>query len=128
MNEPPDESAAGGAALFDEKSFYLEEFYGRSLLFALIPPSGDRLDELDSLVRTLRELHRHQARCIAIVSADSLARVIRRLGPLAAKGGASVFKPRRRAALAPLPARLGGGANLASIERRIDRGGGGRYQ
>ena len=56
MNEPPDESAAGGAALFDEKSFYLEEFYGKSLLFALIPPSGERLGELDSLVRTLREL------------------------------------------------------------------------
>src|SRR5271156_661564 len=93
MNEPPDESAAGGAALFDEKSFYLEEFYGRSLLFALIPPSGDRLDELDSLVRTLRELHRHQARCIAIVSADSLARVMRRLGRLAPKAEPPVFNP-----------------------------------
>ena len=40
MNEPPDESVAGGVALFDEKSFYLEEFYGKSLLFALIPPAA----------------------------------------------------------------------------------------
>src|ERR1700756_4783004 len=80
MNEPLDESAAGtGAPLFDEKSFYLEEFYGKSLLFALIPPSGERLGELDSLVRTLRELRRNQARCIVIVSADALARIMRRL-------------------------------------------------
>jgi N-acetylglutamate synthase-like GNAT family acetyltransferase len=72
MNEPLDESAAGTRApLFDEKSFYLEEFYGKSLLFALIPPSGERLGELDSLVRTLRELRRNQARCIVIVSADA---------------------------------------------------------
>ena len=27
---------------FSEKTFYLEEFYGKSLLFALVPPSGDR--------------------------------------------------------------------------------------
>jgi N-acetylglutamate synthase-like GNAT family acetyltransferase len=93
MNEPPNESVAGGAALFDEKSFYLEEFYGKSLLFALIPPGGERLGELDSLVRTLRELGRHQARCIVIVSADSLARMIRRLGRLAPRTEPPVFNP-----------------------------------
>ena len=93
MNEPPDESVAGGAALFDEKSFYLEEFYGKSLLFALIPPGGERLGELDSLVRTLRELGRHQARCIVIVSTDSLARMIRRLGRLAPRTEPPVFNP-----------------------------------
>ncbi len=93
MNEPPDESAAGGAALFDEKSFYLEEFYGKSLLFALIPPSGERLGELDSLVRTLRELHRHQARCIVIVSTEALARIMRRLGRLAPRAEPPVFNP-----------------------------------
>jgi hypothetical protein len=67
MNETPD-LLAGGAPQFDEKSFYLEEFYGKSLLFALIPPSGEHLGELDSLVRTLRELRRNQARCIVIVA------------------------------------------------------------
>jgi N-acetylglutamate synthase-like GNAT family acetyltransferase len=93
MNEPRDESAAGGAVLFDEKSFYLEEFYGKSLLFALIPPSGERLGELDSLVRTLRELHRHQTRCIVIVASDTLARVMRRLGRLAPTAEPPVFNP-----------------------------------
>jgi N-acetylglutamate synthase-like GNAT family acetyltransferase len=93
MNEPADGSAAGGAALFDEKSFYLEEFYGKSLLFALIPPSGERLGELNSLVRTLRELRRHQARCIVIVSADTLGRMMRRLGRLAPRAEPPVFNP-----------------------------------
>jgi N-acetylglutamate synthase-like GNAT family acetyltransferase len=93
MNESADELAAGGAALFDEKSFYLEEFYGKSLLFALIPPSGERLGELNSLVRTLRELRRHQARCIVIVSADTLWRMMRRLGRLAPKAEPPVFNP-----------------------------------
>ncbi len=27
--------------VFTEKTFYLEEFYGKSLLFALVPPVGD---------------------------------------------------------------------------------------
>ncbi|MGH7913658.1 MAG: hypothetical protein ACREPW_03265, partial [Candidatus Binataceae bacterium] len=93
MNEPSVEAAVGGAALFDEKSFYLEEFYGKSLLFALIPPSGERLGELDSLVRTLRELRRHQARCIVIVSADTLGRIMRRLGRLAPGAEPPVFNP-----------------------------------
>ena len=93
MNEPLDESAAGGTALFDEKSFYLEAFYGKSLLFALTPPSGERLGELNSLVRTLRELRRHQARCIVIVSADALWRMMRRLGRLAPRTEPPVFNP-----------------------------------
>lgn len=93
MNEPLDQSAAGGAALFDEKSFYLEEFYGKSLLFALIPPSGERVGELDPLVRTLRELRRNQARCIVIVPADALARIMRRLGRLAPRAEAPIFNP-----------------------------------
>jgi N-acetylglutamate synthase-like GNAT family acetyltransferase len=93
MNEPLDQSAAGGAALFDEKSFYLEEFYGKSLLFALIPPSGERVGELDPLVRTLRELRRNQARCIVIVPADALARIMRRLGRLAPRAEPPIFNP-----------------------------------
>src|SRR5215469_2832047 len=79
--------------VFTEKSFYLEEFYGKSLLFALIPPGGERLGELDSLVRTLRALRRNQTRCIVIVSADALARVIRRLGKLAPRVAPPVFNP-----------------------------------
>jgi N-acetylglutamate synthase-like GNAT family acetyltransferase len=93
MNEPLDEQAADAAAQFDEKSFYLEEFYGKSLLFALIPPSGERLGELDSLVRTLRMLRRNQTRCIVIVSADALVRVMRRLGRLAPRAEPPVFNP-----------------------------------
>jgi N-acetylglutamate synthase-like GNAT family acetyltransferase len=93
MNEPSDLLAGGAAPQFDEKSFYLEEFYGKSLLFALIPPSGERLGELDSLVRTLRELRRNQARCIVIVSPNALARVMRRLGRLAPRAEPPVFKP-----------------------------------
>jgi N-acetylglutamate synthase-like GNAT family acetyltransferase len=93
MNEPLDASAAPGAARFDEKSFYLEEFYGKSLLFALIPPGGERLGELDSLVRTLRELRRNQARCIVIVSTNALARMMRRLGRLAPRAEPPVFNP-----------------------------------
>ena len=103
MNEPADESAAGGAALFDEKSFYLEAFYGKSLLFALIPPSGERLGELNSLVRTLRELRRHQARCIVIVSADALWRMMRRLGRLAPRVEPPVFNPSAGVRSRPYP-------------------------
>jgi N-acetylglutamate synthase-like GNAT family acetyltransferase len=65
---------------FTEKTFYLEEFYGKSLLFALIPPSGERLSELDSLVKTLRELRRNQTRCVLIASAGALPRLVKRLG------------------------------------------------
>jgi len=65
---------------FTEKTFYLEEFYGKSILFALIPPSGERLSELDSLVVTLRQLRRNQTRCIVISSANALPRLVKRLG------------------------------------------------
>src|SRR6516165_6725421 len=92
MNETQMAARRSGP-LFDEKSFYLEEFYGKSLLFALVPPSGERLGELDSLVRTLRELRRNQARCIVIVSADALARMMRRLGRLAPRAEPPVFNP-----------------------------------
>ncbi len=82
MNETPMASRRSGLVL-TEKSFYLEEFYGKSLLFALIPPSGERLSELDSLNRTLRELRRNQTRCIVIASTRALPRLMRRLGRLA---------------------------------------------
>ncbi len=72
----------GQGQVFTEKTFYLEEFYGKSLLFALIPPAGERLGDLDSLVRTLRELRRNQTRCIVIASRAALPRLMRRLGRL----------------------------------------------
>ena len=79
-------SSRSAFPLFTEKTFYLEEFYGKSLLFAMVPPAGDHLAELDSLVRTLRELHRNQTRCIVIASARALPRLMRRLGRLAPRG------------------------------------------
>ena len=79
--------------VFSEKTFYLEEFYGKSLLFALIPPSGSRISELDSLMRTLRELRRNQTRCIVIVSASALGRLMRRMGRMAPPEPPPVFDP-----------------------------------
>jgi len=81
------------AALLSEKTFYLEEFYGKSLLLALVPPSGERLSELDSLVRTLRELHRNQTRCIVIVSPHGMPKLLRRMGRLAPPSPPPVFNP-----------------------------------
>ena len=74
------------APVFTEKTFYLEEFYGKSLLFALIPPAGERISDLDSLVRTLRELRRNQTRCIVIVAKSALPRLMRRMGRIAPDG------------------------------------------
>ncbi len=68
------------APVFTEKTFYLEEFYGKSLLFALIPPVGQRISDFDSLVKTLRELRRNQTRCVVIVSPSAMPRVMRRMG------------------------------------------------
>ena len=82
MNETQVASRRSGP-VFTEKSFYLEEFYGKSLVFVLIPPCGERLSELDSLTRTLRELRRNQTRCITIASTGALPRLMRRLGRLA---------------------------------------------
>ncbi|MGH7948257.1 MAG: hypothetical protein ACREQF_03425, partial [Candidatus Binataceae bacterium] len=83
----------GAATLSSEKSFYLEEFYGKSLLFALVPPGGERLTELDSLVRTLRELRRNQSRCIVIVSPHGMPKLLRRMGRLAPPSPPPVFNP-----------------------------------
>ena len=61
MNEAeatPTSLARPSAPQFTEKTFYLEEFYGKSLLFALVPPVGQRMSDFGSLVKTLRELRR----------------------------------------------------------------------
>ena len=92
MNETQMVSRRSGP-VFTEKSFYLEEFYGKSLLFALVPPSGERLSELDSLNRTLGELRRNQTRCIIIASTSALPRLMRRLGRRAPRHAPLRFNP-----------------------------------
>jgi N-acetylglutamate synthase-like GNAT family acetyltransferase len=89
--------------VFSEKTFYLEEFYGKSLLFALVPPSGERLSELDSLKRTLRELRRNQTRCIVVASTRALPRLIRRLGRLAPPHAPLLFNPATGLRTRPYP-------------------------
>jgi N-acetylglutamate synthase-like GNAT family acetyltransferase len=81
------------APVFTEKSFYLEEFYGKSLMFVLVPPCGERLAELDSLNRTLRELRRNQTRCVAVASTRSVPRLMKRLGRLAPRHAPLRFNP-----------------------------------
>jgi N-acetylglutamate synthase-like GNAT family acetyltransferase len=102
-NESATAPTRTGAPLFTEKTFYLEEFYGKSLLFALVPPSGERLAELDSLVQTLRELRRNQTRCIVIVSSNVLARLTRRLGRLAPRIEPPRFNPAQGLRTRPYP-------------------------
>jgi len=92
-----------GAPVFTEKTFYLEEFYGKSLLFALIPPAGQRISDFDSLVLTLRELRRNQTRCVVIVSPSALPKLMRRLGRLAPKEPPPVFNPSEGLRSRPYP-------------------------
>jgi amino-acid N-acetyltransferase len=91
------------APVFTEKTFYLEEFYGKSLLFALIPPAGQRISDFDSLVLTLRELRRNQTRCVVIVSPSALPKLIRRLGRLAPNEPPPVFNPSEGLRSRPYP-------------------------
>ncbi len=88
---------------FTEKTFYLEEFYGRSLLFALIPPCGERRSELDSLVRTLRELRRNQTRCVVVVARAALERLFARMGRRAPSSPALLFNPAEGRRSRPYP-------------------------
>ncbi len=68
--------------LFSEKSFYLQQFRRRSLLFALVPPAGSRSAELNSLLKTLRELKRNQTRCVVVATENALPTVTKRLSRL----------------------------------------------
>jgi N-acetylglutamate synthase-like GNAT family acetyltransferase len=96
-------STARHGPVFTEKAFYLEEFYGKSLLFALVPPSGERLAELDALVRTLRELKRNSTRCIVLASAAALPKLVRRLGRMAPRVEVPIFNPVRGLRTRPYP-------------------------
>lgn len=91
------------APVFTEKTFYLEEFYGKSLLFALIPPAGLRISDYDSLVQTLRELRRNQTRCVVVVPPSGLPKLMRRLGRLAPKEPPPVFNPSEGLRSRPYP-------------------------
>ncbi|HVN64113.1 MAG TPA: GNAT family N-acetyltransferase [Candidatus Binataceae bacterium] len=92
-----------GGPHFTEKTFYLEEFYGKSLMFAFIPPAGNRIADYDSLVRTIRELRRNHTQCVVIVSPGSLPKLMRRLGRLAPEGPPLVFNPSQGMRSRPYP-------------------------
>jgi amino-acid N-acetyltransferase len=118
-----------GSTAFSEKSFYLEEFYGKSLLFALIPPTGERITELDSLMRTLRELRRNQTRCIVIVSENAAPRLLRRMGRLKPAAEPPVFDPSHGVRSRPYPPdtavaqiwqRLSAGSIVVAVVRTDD--------
>ncbi|HZP46606.1 MAG TPA: GNAT family N-acetyltransferase [Candidatus Binataceae bacterium] len=89
--------------IFTEKAFYLEEFYGKSLLFAVVPPIGSRLVEFDALVKTLRELRRNQTRCIVVAAAAALPKLTQRLGRLCPRGEVPQFNPSRGRRSRPYP-------------------------
>jgi hypothetical protein len=98
----PPNGASFHAPQFTEKTFYLEEFYGKSILFALIPPSGERLSELDSLVLTLRQLRRNQTRCIVICSVYAMPRLVKRLGRIL-RHEPALFNPAKGLRTRPYP-------------------------
>jgi len=101
--EDPDEGAHPDAAAFSEKGFYLEEFYGKSLLLALIPPAGERVSDLSSLLRALRELRRNQTRCIVVLSEKALPRLLRRMGRMGPSSPPPIFDPKRGVRSRPYP-------------------------
>ncbi len=94
-DESVDAAARPAAPSFSEKTFYLEEFYGKSLLLAVIPPAGERISDFNSLLRALRELKRNQTRCIVIVSESAMPRLLRRMGRMAPSNPPPTFDPTR---------------------------------
>jgi N-acetylglutamate synthase-like GNAT family acetyltransferase len=95
--------SARAQPVFTEKTFYLEEFYGKSLLFALVPPVGQRMSDFDSLLKTLRELRRNQTRCVVIVSPSALSRVMRRMGKMAPREAPPMIDPTSGLRTRPYP-------------------------
>ncbi len=103
---PPRTAEAGiaeRAKPLSEKAFYLQEFYGKGLLFALIPPAGQRLRDVDALARALRELVRNQTLCILIANEDVLPRVMRKIGRIAPRQPPPIFDPARGLRTRPYP-------------------------
>ncbi|MGD0073813.1 MAG: GNAT family N-acetyltransferase [Candidatus Binataceae bacterium] len=101
--ESVDAAARSAAPSFSEKSFYLEEFYGKSLLLAVIPRAGERISDFNSLLRALRELKRNQTRCIVIVSENAMPRLLRRMGRMAPSNPPPMFDPARGVRSRPYP-------------------------
>lgn len=66
-------SAGSGEDEFLEKSFYLDEFHEKTLLFAIAPGPTDEV-ELSSFFTTSRELIREDARLIVVVGDAETAR------------------------------------------------------
>jgi len=97
------QSSRGRGPVFTEKTFYLEEFYGKSLIFALVPPVGERQSHLDALVRTLRELRRNQTRCIVIAAEPAIPKLIKRLGRMAPREQIPSFNPASGLRTRPYP-------------------------
>lgn len=97
MSDPNSFSSAAGdqsrTRSFSEESFYLEEFYGKSLLFVMVPPAGTRASDFNSLLHTLRQLRKNQTRCIVIVSPSALGKLAQRMGRMAPRGPIPVFNP-----------------------------------
>ena len=104
--------------IFTEKAFYLEEFYGKSLLFALVPPIGNRLVEFDGLVKTLRDLRRNQTRCIVVASAAAMPKLTQRMGRLKPRGEVPRFNPSSGLRTRPYPP----DSSVAEIWRRLRAG------
>lgn len=116
--EAPGAATKRKGPIFTEKSFYLEEFYGKSLLFALVPPIGNRLVEFDGMVKTLRELRRNQTRCIVVASAAAMPKLTQRLGRLKPRGEVPTFNPSRGLRTRPYPP----DSAVAAIWRRLRAG------
>ncbi len=74
------------------KKFYLEEFYGKSLLFTLIPPPRGAPAIFIRCSRTVRELRRNRARCVGDRLASDPAKIVARMGRMRPP----VFDPARR--------------------------------
>jgi N-acetylglutamate synthase-like GNAT family acetyltransferase len=100
---PAEPGILPSAGPLNEKAFYLEEFYGKGLLFALIPPAGQRLRDLDALARALRELVRNQTRCILIAAEDVLPRTVKKMGRIAPRQPPPIFDPAHGLRSRPYP-------------------------
>jgi amino-acid N-acetyltransferase len=103
MSRPAQKPLPPGEA-FDEKQFYLDEFRGRTLLFAIPVEELQRDDEYARLAAVMRELLTNDTRVITVVSTvdagrcEQLARRLRRrLGPLIFHGETIPLFPQRGA-------------------------------
>jgi len=88
---------------FDEKQFYLDEFRGRTLLFAVPVEELKRDEDYEGLAAIVRELLTNDSRVLVLVGTPErdrgeqvLRRVQRRLGPLIFRDETVHLFPQRR--------------------------------